>query len=70
MRGLNQGERMFDKTDKPAWRFLNCLLIVTEHNKIRRHRTLDLVVDYGPFLTKDNDFYRAKFFNQNPANFF
>ncbi|MGD0080660.1 MAG: hypothetical protein ABSB80_08460, partial [Methanoregula sp.] len=32
-------------------RFLNCLLIVTEHNKIRRHRTLDLVVEHGSFLS-------------------
>jgi hypothetical protein len=43
-RRLNNRKRMFDKTDKPARRFLICLLMVTGHNKIRRHRTLDLLV--------------------------
>jgi hypothetical protein len=44
---------MLDKTDKPAGRFLNCLLIVTEHNKIRRHRTLDLLVDSDFFIPNE-----------------
>jgi hypothetical protein len=51
---------MFDKTDKPAGRFLYRLLMVTEHNKIRRHRTLDLLVNSGSFQPQWNDFYRAE----------
>ena len=46
-------EGMFNKTDKPSRRFLNCLLTGYQHNIVRRHCTLDLSVDYDSFFISE-----------------
>jgi hypothetical protein len=64
MRWPYQRECMFDKTDKPAGRSLDCLLMIWRHIKVRRQCTLDLSVDHCTSLSWSKHFYRAIFFNQ------
>jgi hypothetical protein len=54
-----QRECMFDKTDKPTGRSLDCLLTIWRHIKVRRYCTLDLLVDHSASLPWSKHFYRA-----------
>ena len=47
---------------------LSRLLIVAEHNKIRRHRTLDLLVDSDFFIPNEMISTEQKFFNYDDLN--